>query len=108
MLGELLKNSQETVVPFLASYFNHLFNNSLFREQWSKALLVPIHKKGSINDPDNYRGISILSILSKCYTYVLNKRLEVWAESQGKLVEEQGGFRKGRSTVDHIFVMISW
>ena len=41
------------------------------------------------------------------YIYILNKRLEVWAESQGKLVEEQGGFRKGRSTVDHIFVMIS-
>ena len=107
MLGELLKNSQETVVPFLTSYFNHLFNISLFPEQWSKALLVPIHKKGSINDPDNYRGISLLSNLSKCYTYILNKRLEVWAESQGKLVEEQGGFRKGRSTVDHIFVMIS-
>ena len=31
----------------------------------------------------------------------------MWAESQGKLVEEQGRFRKGRSTVDHIFVMIS-
>ena len=31
----------------------------------------------------------------------------MWAESQGKLVEEQGGFRKGGSTVDHIFVMIS-
>ena len=107
VLGELLKNSQETVVPFLTSCVNHLFNNSLFPEQWAKALLVPIHKKGRINDPDNYRGISLLSILSKCYTYVLNKRLEVWAEGQGKLVEEQGGFRKGRSSVDHIFVMIS-
>ena len=91
----------------MTSYFNHLFNNSLLPEQWAKALMVPIHKKGIINDPDNYRGIPLLSIFSKCYTYVLNKRLEVWAESQGKLVEEQGGFRKGRSTVDHIFVMIS-
>ena len=106
VLGELLKNSQETVVPFLTSYFNHLFNISLFPEQWAKALLVPIHKKESINDPDNYRGIFLRSILSKCYTYVLNKRLEVWA-GQRKLVEEQGGFRKGRPTVDHIFVMIS-
>ena len=31
----------------------------------------------------------------------------MWAEGQGKLVEEQGGFRKGRSSVDHVFVMIS-
>jgi len=77
VLGELLKNSQETVVHFLTSYFSHLFNNSLFQEQRAKALLVPIHKKGSINDLDNYRGISLLSILSKFYTYVLNKRLEV-------------------------------
>ena len=107
MLGELLKNSQETVVPFLTSCLNHLFNNSFFSEQWSKALLVPIHKKGNISDPGNYRGLSLLSILSKCYTYVLKKRLEVWAESQGKLVEEQSGFRKGRSTVDHFFVIIS-
>ena len=45
--------------------------------------------------------------MSKCYTYVLNKRLQVWAESQWKLVEEQDGFRKGRSTVDYFFVMIS-
>ena len=65
-LGELLKNSQETVVPFLTSCLNHLFNNSFFSEQWSKALLVPIHKKGSINNPDNYHGIYLLSILSKC------------------------------------------
>ena len=41
--------------------------------------------------------------MSKCYTYVLNKQLER-AERQGKLVE-QGGFRKGRLTVDHIFVI---
>ena len=59
VLGELLKNSQEVVVPFLTGYFNNLFSNSLFPEQWSKALLVPIHKKGNVYNPDNYRGISL-------------------------------------------------
>ena len=98
-----MKSSQETIDKLLTNYFNHPFNNILFPEQWAKALLVPIHK-GSINDPDNYRGRPLLSILSKCYTYVLNKRLEEWAESMGKLVEEMSGFRKGRSIVDHIFV----
>ena len=106
-VGRALEKHAGNCSPFLDKLCQSPVNNSLFPEQWSKALLVPIHKKGSISDPDNYRGISLLSILSKCYTYVLNKRLEVWAENQGKVVEEQGGFRKGRSTVDHIFVMIS-
>ena len=57
-----------------------------------------------MNNQDNYRGIYLLSILSKSFTCKSFTRLEIWAEIQ---VEEQGGFRKGRSTVDHIFVLIS-
>ena len=106
VIGELLKRAQSVGIPFLVKFFNYLFSQGQFPKQWTKALLVPIHKKGDVNNPDNYRGISLLSILSKCYTYILTKRLEWWAETQGKIIEEQGGFRKGRSTIDSIFVMI--
>jgi hypothetical protein len=107
VLGEMLKNATHAIDPFLCMYFNHLFKESIFPTRWARAILVPLLKKGNVNDTNNYRGISLLSILSKCYTYVLNKRLEAWAEGKETIVEEQGGFRKGRSTVDHIFVMQS-
>ena len=61
-------------------------------------------QKGDVNDPGNYTGISLLSILSKVYTHIINSRL-TWVESNFVLTDAQAGFRKGRSTVDHIFTL---
>ena len=36
---------------------------------WSGAIIVPIHKNGDKDDPDNYRGVSLLSILGKVFTH---------------------------------------
>ena len=55
--------------------------------------------------PDNYRGITLLSVVGKIYTSVLNKRVSKWCEANGVLSEEQAGFRPNRSTVDHIFTL---
>ena len=43
--------------------------------------------------------------MSKILTRCINKRLTVWAEENGKLYEEQCGFRKQRSTIDQIFTL---
>ena len=63
---------------------------------------MTIHKKGDMNNPDNYRGIALTSVVSKVYIHILNRRLTNWAEREDKLLEEQAGFRSGYSTVDHI------
>ena len=73
--GEFLKYAENVVVPFLTQLFNKLYNASLFPAVWSKSVIVPIFKKGDDDNPDNYRGISLLSIVSKVFTAILNKRL---------------------------------
>ena len=70
-----------------------------------KAIIVPLHKKGDPNDMDNYRGISLLSVLGKVFTFILNKRLTEWTVSNDVLSDAQAGFRKTYSTTDHIFTM---
>ena len=59
---------------------------SLTKECTQKAIMIPIFKNENKNNTDNYRGISLLSLISKCYTSVLNKRLVSWAEENDLLV----------------------
>ena len=54
----------------------------------------------SVDPYDNFRGITLLSIISKLFTRLLNNRLCKWAEEYGVYVEAQGGFREGRGTTD--------
>jgi hypothetical protein len=101
----MLKLTDNTAVTFLKKLFNVMFESSIYPEEWTKAIIVPILKKGDPNLPTNYRGISLLSLISKCYTFILNKRLVHWIEANNKLTESQAGFRKGYSTTDHIFTL---
>ena len=52
-------------------------------------------QKRDRNNPDNYRGISLLNTGYKIYSKIIVKRLTAIAEVL--LLEEQNGFRKGRS-----------
>ena len=46
-----------------------------FPEERKTGIVVPLYKKGDINEPKNYRGISLLSTAYKIYTEVLRKIL---------------------------------
>ena len=104
---EMLKASIDITGPYLRHLYNNILASGKFPKQWCKAVLVPIHKKGSMSDPNNYRGIALLSVLGKVFTKVINKRLVNWAESANLQKEEQAGFRKGYSTVDNMFTLQS-
>ena len=60
--------------------------------------------KVSVSDPDNYRGITLLSCTGKLFTACLNFRLSCYVEDH-ILGQEPAGFRENYSTIDHIFVL---
>ena len=105
LINEFYKASCDIIMPFLIRYFNHIFENGLFPSDWSSSILQPIHKKGDVNNPDNYRGISLLNVCSKIYSFIINQRINDWIESCNILGEEQAGFRRNRSTLDHVFTL---
>lgn len=63
--------------------------------------ITPIYKKGNRKDPGNYRGISVMSSISRVFSSIITNRLEHIIE--GKISEDQAGFTKGKSCMDHIF-----
>lgn len=105
IIYDILKNQPS--VEILTQLFNLCFENHKVPKAWLQALIHPI-PKSSTNDPRiplNYRGISLLSVVSKLYTATLNTRLNKFAEQHKLFVNEQNGFREGRSCLDHIFVL---
>jgi len=86
------------LLPYLVRIYNRLFMSGQFPTSWSKSVLVPIHKKGSIHVPDNYRGIALINVANIIYISVLTKRLTFYAEMFNCVNEAQGGFRRGYST----------
>ena len=86
---------------WLQSVFEAVWSVETAPRDWTKQLLVPIHKKGSQSECDNFRGIALLSVPSKVFTKVIANRLKPHVESF--LSESQCGFRKGRGCNDQIF-----
>ena len=62
---EFIKEAKFFFLPMLEKLFDHILSTGIYPTEWGKALLCPLHKKGSKADPSNYRGISLISVISK-------------------------------------------
>ena len=67
--------------------------------------MTPLHKKGDLNLPGNYRGIAVGSCLSKLFLSVLHNRIEAFVAKNKLVPEAQIGFRRGARTSDHVFTL---
>ena len=60
---------------------------------------------GDSLEPSNYRPITIPSNLLRLITVRMAKSMAALAEEHGMLGPEQFGFRRGRSTLNAVFVL---
>ena len=79
--------------------------NIVFQDAWLVGIIRPIYKNVGIDNPENYRPITLLSCLGKLFTAILYKRITLLLETNEQLSEAQAGFRKDYSTVDHMFTL---
>ncbi len=72
--------------------------------RWHLAQVRCVYKKGDPANCDNYRPISLVSVLYKVYATILLNRLKAGG-AESKLWSTQFGFRSGRSTEHALFVV---
>ena len=104
-INEFFYYGKEALLNTFHTIFNNIFKLGYFPESWSEGLVIPLHKKGSLNDVNNYRGITLLSCIGKLFSRIINNRLYDWAENYYVFIETQAGFRKGMSTADNAFIL---
>ena len=73
--------------------FNYIMDKKCFPRSWASGVIIPIHKRGDITDPNNYRGITLISCFAKLFTSILNERLKQWAETNDILTDAHFGFK---------------
>ena len=69
------------------------------------AFIVNIFKKGDRENPGNYRGITLLSVVGKVFCKILNNRLVPCLDKEGALHEGQAGFRLNRGCMDNVYTL---
>lgn len=78
-----------------------------FPDRWKIQKLVLLPKPGKPpGDPSSYRPICLLDTLGKLLERIILNRLVKYTESENGLSAMQFGFRKGRSTVDAIRIVV--
>ena len=105
LVGELLKYGGGGMVDLLHQLFKVVWHEETVPKQWREGLIVNLFKKGDKEDPGNYRGITLLSVVGKVFCKVISNRLVQYLDCGGKLHEGQAGFHVGRSCMDNAYVL---
>jgi hypothetical protein len=94
-------------IGILSRLFNFIWENESLPEELTRGRIVTLFKGGDPFDCGDYRGITLLSVVYKLLSSILNSRLSAFCEREEKLAEEQGGFRPGRGCADQVFNLFS-
>lgn len=105
ILNEYFIEFKGILMPYLHSIFNRILLSGYFSTQWSDAVIVPVFKKNDPADPNNYRGISLISCFCKLFTAILNRRLILLASSNSIVTDVQFGFQPMLGTTEAIFAL---
>ncbi|VDP00515.1 unnamed protein product, partial [Schistosoma mattheei] len=98
--AEALKADVTANARILHILFNKIWDEEQVPKDWKEGLPIKIPKNGDLSNCDNYRGITLLSILGKVFNKVLLNRMKDCIDAQ--LRDQKAGFCKDRSCTDQI------
>ena len=73
--SKLLKMAVSIVAPSLTSIFSKSVLMGIYPNDWKTAKVTPLFKKGIKSDPNNYRPISVIPIISKVFERIVYNQL---------------------------------
>ena len=99
----MIKNLSEDFKLKLLKLINHCLINNIIPDDWKKATISMIPKKGCPKSIDNYRPISITPCLAKIFEKLILERIKKHLKDNNIIIQNQSGFRQNRQTKDNIF-----
>ena len=93
--GKILKNCAVSLAYPLSLLFKLSYNTGSIPREWKLAHVVPVHKKGSKENIENYRPISLTSLVMKTFERLVKD--EILSRTSHLLDDRQHGFLNKKS-----------
>ena len=105
--ARLLKDHFDILSAPLCMIYQASVEQGRIPNDWRKAMVSPIFKKGEKASPANYRPISLTSICCKMLEHILHSHIMKHLDKNKILNDAQHGFRKLRSTESQLLTTIN-
>lgn len=86
---------------------NNLLRDRSFPTGWKVAKVSLLSKSQGTEETPKFRPICLLNVMGKLFEHLIAARLTEELENKGLLYEHQYGFRRNRSTVDAMQVVVN-
>ena len=99
---EFFKWLDDENLIYIMEILNACWSQEVLPHEMEVANVITLFKKGKVDNPANYRPISLLNALYKIYASLIQIRLAEKLEE--KMWKTQFGFRKAHSTQEALFI----
>ena len=96
--SRLLKDAADIIAGSLTDLFNRSLSASTFPSLWKSGRVTAIFKSGERCNPNNYRPITILPVISKIFQSAIHNQLYAYLNENKLISSNQFGFRPKLST----------
>ena len=93
----LLADTVQQLAKPISIIFQKSLEEGTVPDDWKKAIVTPIFKKGSKQSPNNYRPVSLTCILCKIMETLIRGHVMKHLLNNNLICQQQHGFTPGRS-----------
>ena len=101
----LMETVDQISIP-LARVFNLSLKEGVVPFEWKEANIIPLFKKGSRNKSENYRPVSLTSVICKLLERLIKDHMVDFLVKHKLLNSSQHGFLKARSCLTNILCFL--
>ena len=97
--ARLIRECADLICIPIRDIFNQSISQGIFPDDWKCAKVTPLFKQGDRDDLNNYRPISVISVMAKVFERIVYDQLYAYLEEHNIICKYQSGFRAIHSTV---------
>ena len=89
--ARLIRECADLICIPIRDIFNQSISQGIFPDDWKCAKVTPLFKQGDRDDLNNYRPISVISVMAKVFERIVYDQLYAYLEEHNIICKYQSG-----------------